>query len=166
MAMMFQNAALRAGRRRCTAGASGGGYGTRLYNSNVAARATSTSLTNFVSSQNAAVPKVLSATSSNSGGTFSNAYWKQQQATPVRGFQPMLYAPALERVSASSSQQQTQKEWAVRALAAAAVTAGVLLNAADNDLPLSRTFCCGIVGVVGKKDHGDARYIFLFFSLL
>jgi glucosamine--fructose-6-phosphate aminotransferase (isomerizing) len=44
-------------------------------------------------------------------------------------------------------------------LAAAALTlAGV---AASSQLDLKKTDCCGIVGVVGNKDHGDAREFLL-----
>ena len=158
---MFQSAALRVGRRSCTAPGASGGFGSRLRNKSCAVRATSTFLTNSASSQNA-IPSISTTNSSRSCCAFlASSAWKQsppQTTATVRGFQSM-YAPALAGNASSSSQQQQQ--WAVQALAAAAVAAGVLCNADNNDHLLSRAFCCGIVGVVGKKDHGDARYAFI-----
>jgi hypothetical protein len=158
MTMMLQrNAALLVGR--------GAIVGRRINRTtNVAVvRATSTmSLTNFAASQNAAALTTMSTTTTNGSTLQSSRAWKSQTTTTtVRGFQSM-YAPAALETISSSSQQQQQQQWAVGAMAAAAITAGVLLNA-DNDR--HRAFCCGIVGVVGKKDHGDARYDYLFFLL-
>lgn len=50
----------------------------------------------------------------------------------------------------SSSEETARSPWFTAAMAAAAMGATVL------DLK-NRSKCCGIVGVVGTPDHGDAR---------
>ena len=72
---------------------------------------------------------------------------------------PLQRTAASTLASLSSSEQTNSTFSSSHWLAAAALTlAGV---AASSQLDLKTTDCCGIVGVVGKKEHGDAREFLL-----
>ena len=55
-------------------------------------------------------------------------------------------------ISDSAKTSQQQSSW----MAAAAAGLGLGLLAVDQE---RRSQCCGIVGVVGTPEHGDARYV-------
>jgi glucosamine--fructose-6-phosphate aminotransferase (isomerizing) len=72
---------------------------------------------------------------------------------------PLQRTAASTLASLSSSEQTNSASSTSHWLAAAALTlAGV---AASSQLDLKKADCCGIVGVVGKKEHGDAREFLL-----